>query len=419
MNCSKCGKEYDDSFRFCPACGESNPQIKTPPAVEAEQVSISSETMPSTSPPADYQGPAATRRPRRKGKVIAIVAAAVVVVLGLLVVLGTLLIKGYEGKAKTEAQQFVQNALKKDYEAVFKQITPTSYDTMWLYLVCLVQEGYQLDLPSTEAVLKDNYESSTGVLSALFDSPPLKLSPQIGKDSSTKVTSINGQTFYVALNYKNAAEPFPLFIKRQKNIYSVDLAATLAFNNPIMAKATRQAVESILKNPTIEGCDTAQKMLSKAKALKSELELWLKRGPEGSLSDTKKAEINEAIKETQGFGELYSRVEKARQEIIAKETEPKTTAPKESAPAPAVESTPTSTAPAAKTFTEKEKKQIYYELVKYQDSIPYDPPAEWTRLNEESYQLFATKYGTTKDVIDQIAIEGATKGWPMPEPPPS
>lgn len=418
MNCSKCGKEYDDSFKFCPACGESSPQTSQPSAVPAERNSVASGPTPPPPPP-DYQRPASTRKPKRKGKVIAIVVVSVVIVLGLLVVLGTFLMKDYESKAKTEAKQFVENALKKDYEAQYKQITPTSYDTMWLYLVCLVQEGYQLDLPSTEAVLKENYADNLGVLSGLFDGPPLKLSPQIGKETSAEVTSINGQTFYVALKYKDAAEPFPLFIKRQKNTYSVDLAATLAFNNPGMAKATRQAVESLLKDPTIEGCDTAQKMLNKAKALKSELELWLKRGPEGSLSDTKRAEINEAIKETQGFGELYSRVEKARQEIIAKNTEPKTTAPKESTPAPAVESTPASTAPAAKTFTEKEKKQIYYELVKYQDSIPYDPPAEWTRLNEESYQLFATKYGTTKDVIDKIAIEGATKGWPMPEPPTS
>jgi hypothetical protein len=117
------------------------------------------------------------------------------------------------------------------------------------------------------------------------------------------------------------------------------------------------------------------------------------------------------------IGAIIGPQEEAPNSSEAKKTAPSST-PSTTLTTPATSpTTPLSTTPTPKQFSEEERKQIYYELAKYQDSIPYDPPAEWTRLNEESYQLFATKYGTTKDVIDKIAIEGATKGWPMPEPP--
>lgn len=30
MKCSKCGMEYDDTFKFCPDCGEPNPIAASP-----------------------------------------------------------------------------------------------------------------------------------------------------------------------------------------------------------------------------------------------------------------------------------------------------------------------------------------------------------------------------------------------------
>jgi hypothetical protein len=295
---------------------------------------------------------------RRKYIAIAIISVSIIALLSLCVVLGTLILRGYEAKAKEEAKQFIQNALKENYKAQYEQVNPTSFDTMWLFLVCPTEEGGEArtDLPSTEAVLQENYASSTGVLSGMYGGESAKPLIQDGNPSSARVTSINNQTFYVELNYQGATEPFPLIIRRQKNTYSVDFAASLVFGDPTIAERTRQAVESLLEDPTIENCDTAQRLLDKAQALKSELELWLKRGPESILSDTKKAEIDDAIKETKGFKELSSRVEKAREEIIARNTEPKTTA-SQSTPTSTPTTTTTSPAPSTPSSTPQPKQK--------------------------------------------------------------
>jgi hypothetical protein len=164
------------------------------------------------------------------------------------------------------------------------------------------------------------------------------------------VASISDQTFYVELNYKGATKPFPLIVNRQNNSYSVDFAATLVLNDPTIAKKTRQTVESLLQNPTVKNCDTAQAILVEAQTLKSELGLWLKNGPKNILSDTKATEINDAIKETEGFGELSAKVEKAKESLTGKKPEPKPTATKETTPATTTPSTPKST-PSSKTKT--------------------------------------------------------------------
>ncbi len=326
MYCSKCGKEYDDSFKFCSACGKSNPQVTEQPTTSMKQPVPPSGTLPPPLPP-DYQQPAPTHRYKFRRKYIAIAVVSVIVFLCLIGVLGIVLLRGYSAKAKTEATQFIQNALKKDYEAQYKQINPNSYGTMWLFLVCPTEEGGEshTDLPSTEAFIEKDYASSPGVLSGMFGGESLKPFMQDGKLSSAKVTRINDQTFYVELNYKGATEPFPLFVKKQNSTYSVDFAATLVFSEPDIAKKTRDTVESLIKNPTIRNCDTAQIMLGKAQTLKSELELWLKPGPKSILSDTKTTEINDAIKETEGFEELSSKLETARETLSTSNTKPKTT----------------------------------------------------------------------------------------------
>jgi len=65
-------------------------------------------------------------------------------------------------------------------------------------------------------------------------------------------------------------------------------------------------------------------------------------------------------------------------------------------------------------LTESERMQAFYDLVVLQDSIPYDDP-EWDEKNDESYEIIAEKYGTTRSQMFAIGVEGITKGWPMPE----
>lgn len=64
-------------------------------------------------------------------------------------------------------------------------------------------------------------------------------------------------------------------------------------------------------------------------------------------------------------------------------------------------------------LTESERMQAFYELVAYQDSIPWDDP-EWDEKNDGSYAIIAEKYGITRSQMYKIGFEGSTKGWPMP-----
>jgi type II secretory pathway pseudopilin PulG len=310
-----------------------------------------SGTIPPPLPP-DYQQPAPTHRFKFQRKYIAIAVASVIVIVCLIGVLGIVLLRGYSAKAKTEANQFIQNALKKDYKAQYKQINPNSYGTMWLFLVCPTEEGGEshTDLPSTEAFIEKYYASSPGVLSGMFGGESLEPFMQDGKLSSAKVTRIDDQTFYVELNYKGATEPFPLFVKKQNSTYSVDFAATLVFSEPDIANKTKQTVESLIKNPTIGNCDIAQIMLGKAQTLKSELELWLKSGPKSILSDTKTTEINDAIKETEGFEELSAKLETVRETLTTSNGTPQTSTP---AATTSATSTPSSKPEAKKKTTPK------------------------------------------------------------------
>jgi hypothetical protein len=355
MDCSKCGKEYDNSFKFCPACGKSNPQVAEQPTASMEQpVPASGLTQPPL-PADDQQPPVQKSKSRGKRIAIAVVSVAIVLILSLCVVLGTVLLKGYEAKAKNEANQFIQNALKKDYESQYKQISPSSYNIMWLSGVCSAKSAglSQTGLPPTGISIEQAYASKTGLLSGMFGGEPVKSSIQDGKLSSAKVTSISNQTFYVELNYKGASEPFPLIVNRQNNTYSIDFAATLVLNDPTIAKKTRQTVESLLQNPTVKNCDTAQAILVEAQTLKSELGLWLKNGPKNTLGDTKTTEINDAIKETEGFVELSAKVEKVKEELPGKKPEPKTSTTKESTPT----TTTATKAPSTPSSTPKEKQK--------------------------------------------------------------
>jgi len=67
----------------------------------------------------------------------------------------------------------------------------------------------------------------------------------------------------------------------------------------------------------------------------------------------------------------------------------------------------TPSGPAAE-IAEPTRRQMFYDLVAAQDRGVGD---------EEAYEVIAQEYGVSVDVVRQIAVEGATKGWPMPSPP--
>ena len=58
------------------------------------------------------------------------------------------------------------------------------------------------------------------------------------------------------------------------------------------------------------------------------------------------------------------------------------------------------------------KKKIYYDIIATQDQNPYSN--EW---NQGVKEAAAEYYNVPMSVINDIIMEGATKGWPQPDPP--
>ena len=60
-----------------------------------------------------------------------------------------------------------------------------------------------------------------------------------------------------------------------------------------------------------------------------------------------------------------------------------------------------------------DKRQIFYDLVQFQDSVDELDP-NWQKNNEESYKIIADKYGVTEAEVKNIGVKGVMNNWPMP-----
>jgi hypothetical protein len=69
---------------------------------------------------------------------------------------------------------------------------------------------------------------------------------------------------------------------------------------------------------------------------------------------------------------------------------------------------PYSPSGAAADIPESTRRQMFYDLVAEQDKGTGD---------ERAYEVIAQAYGVDVDIVQEIAVEGATKGWPMPPLP--
>jgi len=84
---------------------------------------------------------------------------------------------------------------------------------------------------------------------------------------------------------------------------------------------------------------------------------------------------------------------------------------KQSEPAPADTS-----APVEEGLSEDLKKEVYFELVKYQDGISFED-LDYAQKQQGAYQVIADRYGIEESEVRKIVTEGIKKDWPMPPPP--
>lgn len=71
-----------------------------------------------------------------------------------------------------------------------------------------------------------------------------------------------------------------------------------------------------------------------------------------------------------------------------------------------------SSSSASRYLSESTRRKIFYDITAAQDQNPYS--TEW---GEGVKQAAADHYGVPRSTISDIILEGATKGWLLPDPP--
>lgn len=59
------------------------------------------------------------------------------------------------------------------------------------------------------------------------------------------------------------------------------------------------------------------------------------------------------------------------------------------------------------------KKEIYFELVKYQDDISFDD-SDYAQKQQDAYKVLADRYEVEESEIRSLVVEGSKELWPVP-----
>ena len=73
-------------------------------------------------------------------------------------------------------------------------------------------------------------------------------------------------------------------------------------------------------------------------------------------------------------------------------------------------------APVEEGLSEDLKKEVYFELVKYQDGISFEDP-DYAQKNQDAYIVLAERYNLQEADVRSIAVEGSKELWPVPPLP--
>ena len=350
MKCSKCGKEYHDSYPECPKC-EKQPQeeLKKCPfcaeLIKAEAIKcrhcksdrllpereeefaselgkpdvtgkeveddstdeteeIKNKEKIETKPPVYPSPQPASKRIARwwkypKVRIGAYLAACVVVVIivALIVVAVTHQTPGEAAtsKAVAEAKVFLKYASDKKYEALLPYIDKSSYPLLKAELCQGLFEGTPADLLGMDDATFEKMLVDT-TLPSLFQNSFWKSAPEIidGKGVA------NGTYAVIVKKPGKSKEGGTIIVKTQdKNSYTIDLSGTPSLLGSVNAgKDNRNAaayitdsVNELLANPTKESCLTAITWLAASKDLESKYGLLVSDNYR-KLVDTTKAKMD-------------------------------------------------------------------------------------------------------------------------------
>ncbi|MBN1288583.1 MAG: hypothetical protein JXA49_02975 [Actinobacteria bacterium] len=298
MKCTRCSREYDNLFRFCPYCGERKQGMLEPKEKLSGKREGSNEYSPyiHTAPgerKAEKGGEAVAQIPVSAApamqtidwRTVITIAVALIAVTGWVLMAVFIGSGGASDEAKTEsvAEDFIENLTDEDYDAVFEQVDTADNPLTGL----LVSQGLNLDpdeifILEPGADLNENRDVGEYITNYLATTKKNLLKGNVKSLDSRKLEP--EKNYVVAVYTFDSDAAFPLMQINGGGGWKVDLAALMVMEDRgTISQYVINSVEMLLSDPIRKNCEKAIEILGAASNLDSKYELWLKPEAEDLL----------------------------------------------------------------------------------------------------------------------------------------
>jgi len=322
VNCTGCGKEYEDSFGFCPYCGkkkreESGEEPKAracpvPRVVPAPTPAPSREIPAADKNSNDNKSP--TEGPHIGWIPIAAIVIAIIAVLGW-VLAGVFIGSGPSSdEVDTEAlaEDVIDNVTDENYDAIFDDLDNSDMPLLGL----LMSEATEQD-PGDILILEPDADLRDRAMTREFvEGYFASIGKYLQKGNTKSIDSrklVPESNYVVAIHAFDSDIAFPLMEINAGDGWKVDLSAQMLMSSGgLTSLYVINSVEALLADPTRESCDKAIEILEAASGLEEKYDLWLMPEAESLLVSETVSGLTEGKKLTQRFDGLLVKAEEIK-----------------------------------------------------------------------------------------------------------
>jgi hypothetical protein len=319
LKCAGCGKEYEDSFSYCPYCGvgkrgESGAAKKdrarpVPRVVPAAASGYSEDLAAGDKVTIDEKTP--TEAPKMGWIPIAAIVIAVLAVVGWVLV-GAFIGTGEssdEVETEAVAEDVIDNVTNEDFEAIFDDLDSSDQP-----LVGLLISGATEQDPGDILILKPDADlRDKDVTREFVEEYFASIKKYLQKGDVKSIDSrklVEESNYVVAVHSFDSDVAFPLMEINTGDGWKVDLSSLLLISSGGTASAyIRDSVEALLAKPTTARCEKALKILDAAGGLEEKYDLCLMPETESLLSSEVVEGLTEGKEVTQRFERLRLKAE--------------------------------------------------------------------------------------------------------------
>ncbi|MCG2794387.1 MAG: zinc ribbon domain-containing protein [Actinomycetia bacterium] len=323
MECRRCHRDYEDSFSFCPYCGEKK-RDERESETHTEAGACPAPRLPSGTPSTLAAEPRVQdKTPQETPSIgwipIMAIAIAVIAVVGW-VLAGVFIGSGESSdEINTEAlaEEFIDNVTDENYEAVFEQSDKSDPPLLGL-LVSEATEQKPGDIVTIESYnkLRDKRVTREFVKGYLASIGKYLQKGNVKSIDSRKLVA--GSNYVVAIYSFDSDVAFPLMEIDTGDGWKVDLSAMLVMSSGgTSSQYVVNSVEALLTHGSEESCDKAIEILEAAQGLQEKYELWLKPEAESLLEPEAAAGLIEGSNLTRRFEPLMVKAEECKKEATS------------------------------------------------------------------------------------------------------